>query len=106
MMRMSETKKKKLGLTPLWDNVILAPVTAETQTASGIIIPDSAKEKPSKFEVIAVGPGKINDQGKRDPMEVKVGDIVYCSRYAGDEFKINDVEYRVVHQDSILAIED
>lgn len=103
---MTETKKKKIGLTPLWDNVILKPVTVETQTASGIIIPDSVKEKPSKFEVIAVGPGKFNNQGKREPIEVKVGDIVYCERYAGNEFKIENVEYRVVHQDSILAIED
>lgn len=104
---MSDHKKKKIGLVPLWDNVILAPVIVETKTTGGIIIPETvSKEKPSKFEVIAVGPGKINDQGKREPMEVKVGDVVYCSRYAGDEFKIENVEYRVVHQDSILAKEE
>ncbi len=103
---MAEAKKKKLGLVPLWDNVILQPVAAETKTVSGIIIPDSVKEKPSKFEVVGVGPGKMNDAGKRDPMEVAVGDIVYCSRYAGDEFKIEGIEYRVVHQDSVLAKEE
>lgn len=104
---MAEAKKKKLGLVPLWDNVILQPVAAETTTASGIIIPDSVKEKPSKFEVIAVGPGKVNEHtGKREPMEVSAGDVVYCSRYAGDEFKIDNVEYRVVHQDSVLAKEE
>ena len=97
---------KKLNLKPLWDNVVLKPVVVEKEGPGGIIIPETvSKEKPSKFEVIAIGPGKFNDSGKREPMEVKVGDVVYCSRYAGDEFKVEDVEYRVVHQDSILAIE-
>lgn len=103
---MAEAKKAKMNVRPLWDNVILKPVEAETQTASGIIIPDSAKEKPSMFEVVAVGPGKMDDNGKRIPMELKVSDKVICSRYAGDEFKKDGVEYRVVHQDSILAIEE
>ncbi len=103
---MADQKKKAIGFRPLWDNVILMPVEAETQTASGIIIPDSAKEKPSMFEVVAVGPGKMDDHGKRIAMEIAVGDTVICSRYAGDEFKRDGIEYRVVHQDSILAIKE
>lgn len=96
---------KAMNLTPLWDNVILEPVEVSDQRPSGLYVPDSAKEKPSRFKVIAAGAGKTNEKtGEKIPMEVKVGDIVFCSRYAGDEFKIENVEYRVVHQDSILAI--
>lgn len=96
---------KAINLTPLWDNVILEPVEVSDQRPSGLYVPDSAKEKPSRFKVIAVGAGKTNEKtGEKIPMEVKVGDVVFCSRYAGDEFKIENIEYRVVHQDSILAI--
>lgn len=96
---------KTMNLTPLWDNVILEPVEVSDQRPSGLYVPDSAKEKPSRFKVIAVGGGKTSEKtGEKIPMEVKVGDIVFCSRYAGDEFKIDKIEYRVVHQDSILAI--
>lgn len=97
----------KLKLVPLWDNVVLEPVVEEKKLAGGLVLPPSAEDKkPSKFKVIAVGPGKMNEHtGKRDPMELSIGDIVYCSRYAGDEFKIDTIEYRVVHQDSVLAKE-
>ena len=70
----------------------------------GILIPDSAKEKPQEFRVIALGTGKVDDKGKKIPFDVKVGDIVLTSRYGGTEVKVGDKEYKVVNQDDILAI--
>lgn len=87
-------------LKPLGDNVVLKPVAAEEQTKSGLYIPDSAKEKPNKGEVVAVGPGT-----KDVTMEVKPGDIVYYGKYAGDTFKVDGIELTVVQQKSIIAIE-
>ena len=92
-------------LVPLNDNVIVKPIEAESTTASGIIIPDTAsKEKPRRGEVLAVGPGKIVD-GKRQEIGVKKGDIVIFSQYAPTEIKIDGVEYYVIGSDSLLAIE-
>lgn len=87
-------------LKPLGDNVVLKPVAAEEQTKSGLYIPESAKEKPNKGEVVAVGPGT-----HKIIMEVKPGDIVYYGKYAGDTFKVDGVELTVVQQKSIIAIE-
>ena len=89
---------------PLHDRVLVRRVEAEEKTAGGIIIPDTAKEKPSKGEVVAVGPGKHADDGKLVPMAVKVGDMVLFNKYAGTEVKIDGAEHLVMREDDILAI--
>ena len=92
-----------MRLVPLGDKVVLKQVEAEEMTKSGIVIPGSAKEKPQQAEVIAVGPGGMVD-GKEVTMQVKVGDKVIYSKYAGTEIKLDDVEYIVVRQNDIVAI--
>ena len=92
-----------MKLKPLGDRVVLKTVEAEETTASGIVLPGNAKEKPSMAEVIAVGPGGIVD-GKEVKMEVKVGDKVITSKYSGTEVKLDKEEYVVVRQNDILAI--
>ena len=95
----------EIALRPLADRVVIKPLSAETKTASGIIIPDTAKEKPDQGTVVAVGPGKFNEDGDaRIPMGVKVGDRVMFSKYGYDEVKIGGVEYYVVSESNILAI--
>jgi chaperonin GroES len=74
------------------------------QVRGGIIIPDTAKEKPQEAEVIAVGPGKINDDGKRSPMDVKAGDRILIGKYSGSEIKLDEEEYVIVREDEILAV--
>ena len=93
-----------ISLTPLEDKIIVKQAEAETQTASGLFIPDNAKEKPQQGEVLAVGPGRRNDAGERIPVDVKVGDKVLTSKYSGTEVKVDDEEYTVVRQSDILAI--
>lgn len=94
-----------MNLRPLHDRVIIKRVDdAEQKSAGGIIIPDSAKEKPQKAEVVAVGPGKLNDKGKPTPLDVKAGDQVLIGKYAGNEIKIEDQEYVIVREDEILAV--
>jgi chaperonin GroES len=89
---------------PLHDRVVLKRIE-ETQTAKGgIIIPDTAKEKPMEGEVISVGPGKIMSDGKRSPMEVKEGDRALFGKYAGMEIKIDDQEYVIMREEEILAV--
>ncbi|MDH4358803.1 MAG: co-chaperone GroES [Candidatus Berkelbacteria bacterium] len=92
-----------LKLKPLADRVILKPLEAEEKTKSGIILPDSAREKPQEAEVVAVGPGKVKD-GKRIEMTVKVGDKVIYPKYSGDDIKVDDKEYTIVEEEKILAI--
>lgn len=92
-----------MKLKPLGDRVVLKTVEAEETTASGIVLPGNAKEKPSMAEVIAVGPGGVVD-GKEVKMEVKVGDKVITSKYSGTEVKLDKEEYVVVRQNDILAI--
>ena len=92
----------KTTLIPLEDHILLEAIEEENTTKSGIILPDS-KEKPSKWKVIAVGDGKILDNGNRAPIDVKVGDIVYFTKYAPDEFEVNETKYLIVKQSSILA---
>ncbi len=89
----------KLNITPLADRVLVAPVEAETKTASGLIIPDTAKEKPQKGIVVAVGPGK-----KDEPLTVKEGDAVLYGKYSGTELKIEGTEYLMMRESDILAI--
>ncbi|MDI6860815.1 MAG: co-chaperone GroES [Caldisericia bacterium] len=93
-----------MKLRPIGDKIIVEPEKEEEKTKSGIVLPDTAKEKPQKGKVIAVGPGKILDNGQRSPMEVKEGDIVIYSKYAGTEVKIDDKEYLILSDRDVLAI--
>ncbi len=95
-----------MNIKPLGDRVVVKMVTAEETTKSGIVLPDSAKEKPQVVEVVAVGPGGVID-GNEVKMEVKVGDKVLLSKYAGTEVKLHSEEYTIVRQSDILAkVED
>ncbi|HEX8591233.1 MAG TPA: co-chaperone GroES [Candidatus Paceibacterota bacterium] len=95
---------KKLSLSPLGDRLVIEPVSREEKSASGIIIPDSAKEKPERGTVVAVGLGRIGDDNERVPMTVKVGDTVIFSKYGYDEVKIDGKEYYILSESSVLAI--
>jgi chaperonin GroES len=94
---------KTKELQPLADRLVVKPVQKEEMTKSGIFIPDTAKEKPQEGEVIAIGPGKMTDEGKRIPMDLKVGDRVIYSKYGGSEIKIDDVEMIILRESDILA---
>ncbi|GAV24950.1 molecular chaperone GroES [Carboxydothermus islandicus] len=89
---------------PLHDRVLVKPLPSEEVTKSGIVIPDTAKEKPQQGEVKAVGSGRILENGERVPMEVKVGDRVFYSKYAGTEVKIDGEEYLILRESDILGI--
>src|SRR6266702_1080261 len=93
-----------VNLRPLGDRVVVKPVDREEMTKSGIVIPDTAKEKPQEGIVEAVGTGRILDSGQRVPMELKVGDKVLYSKYAGSEFKPDDIEYLIVSEKDVLAV--
>ena len=95
--------KTKTRISPLEDRVVVRPLEGEEITASGLVIPDTAKEKPQEGEVLAVGPGRLDDNGKRVPMEVKEGDRVLYSKYAGTEIKLDGEELLVVSSRDILA---
>jgi chaperonin GroES len=94
----------KVNIKPLGDRVLLEICEVAEQIKGGIVIPDTAKEKPQEFKVIALGTGKFDDKGKKVPFDVKVGDIVLTSRYGGTEVKVDGKEYKVVNSDDILAI--
>lgn len=91
-------------IKPMNDRVLVLRVEEEQKTAGGIIIPDSAKEKPQEGKVVAAGPGKTGDDGKRTPLEVKVGDRVLFGKYAGTEMKIDSVEHVFMREDDILGV--
>jgi chaperonin GroES len=91
-------------LRPLGDRVVIEPTPREDMTKSGIVLPDTAKEKPQEGKVIAVGPGKFLDDGKRESIDVKTGDKVLYAKYAGTEFKLDGEELLIVSQKDILAI--
>jgi chaperonin GroES len=93
-----------MKLRPLHDRVIIKRLEAETKSAGGIVIPDAAAEKPIKGEVVAVGTGKILDDGKVRPMAVKAGDTVLFGKYSGTEVKLDGTDYLVVKEDDIFAI--
>ena len=101
MATATATSKK---LRPLGDRVVIKPVEREEVTKSGIVLPDTAKEKPQEGIIQAAGPGKILDDGKREQMDVKEGDRVLYSKYAGTEFKVDGEELLIVSQKDILAI--
>ncbi|RMF36161.1 MAG: co-chaperone GroES [Chloroflexi bacterium] len=93
-----------LKLRPLGDRLVVEPIEQEEVTASGIVIPETAKEKPQQGKVLAVGPGKKDEQGKRIPMDVKVGEHVLFAKYAGTKVKLNGTEYLILREDDVLAI--
>ena len=95
-----------MNIRPLHDRVVVKRIEEQEQVRGGIIIPDTAKEKPQEAEVVAVGPGKINEDGKRSPMDVKAGDRVLIGKYSGSEIKIDDEELVIVREDEILAVVD
>jgi chaperonin GroES len=91
-------------LRPLGDRVVIQPTPREEMTKSGIVLPDTVKEKPQEGKVIAAGPGRILDDGKREAMDIKKGDKVLYAKYAGTEFKIDEEELLIVSQKDILAV--
>jgi chaperonin GroES len=93
-----------MQVTPLHDRVLVVRIEEEEKTSGGIIIPDSAKEKPQEGKVIAVGAGKLDEDGERIPLDVKKGDRVLFSKYAGNEIMIDGVEHLIMREDDILAI--
>lgn len=94
----------ELRLRPLGDRVWIQPIEREETTASGIILPETAKEKPQEGQVLAVGPGTRNEAGKRQPLDVKVGNRVLFAKYAGTEIKQNGTKYLIMRESDILAI--
>jgi chaperonin GroES len=100
----SVTTATKVNIKPLEDRIVVQANEAETTTASGIVIPDTAKEKPQEGTVIAVGPGRFDDNGNRVPLDVKVGDTVIYSKYGGTEVKYGGEEYLVLSARDVLAV--
>ncbi|HET6477519.1 MAG TPA: co-chaperone GroES [Dehalococcoidales bacterium] len=90
-------------LQPLADRLVVRPIEAEEKTKAGIYLPDTAREKPQEGEVVAVGPGRLSEDGKRIAMDVKVGDIVVYAKYGGTEIKIDEEEYMILREGDILA---
>ena len=93
-----------MKIRPLQDRVIIKRIEEEEKTKGGIIIPDTAKEKPQEGKVIAVGKGKVNDDGKLTPLDVKVGDKILFGKYSGTEIKMNGEEHLIMREDDILGI--
>jgi len=93
-----------MKLRPLQDRILVQRIAEETTTKGGIIIPDTAKEKPAEGKVVAVGNGKVADDGKRVPLEIKVGDRVLFGKYAGTEVKIEGEEYLIMREDDVLGV--
>lgn len=101
---MAKTSAKPMKIKPLLDNVLIRPLEAEAKTASGIILPDSVKEKPQIGQVMSVGPGGRDDHGNQVPMVVKVGQKVMYKKWGGNEVKVEGEEWMLVEQKDILAI--
>ncbi len=93
-----------MTVRPLQDRVLVKRIEPEEQVQGGIIIPDSAREKPQEAEVFAVGPGKVNDEGSRSPMGVEKGDRILVGKYSGSEIKIDGQDYMILREDEILAV--
>ena len=98
------TTATKVVLKPLEDRIVVEPLEAEQVTASGLVIPDTAKEKPQEGKVLAVGPGRFDDKGVRVPVDVQVGDVVLYSKYGGTEVKYSGHEYLVLSARDVLAV--
>ncbi|PJE57793.1 MAG: co-chaperone GroES [Candidatus Portnoybacteria bacterium CG10_big_fil_rev_8_21_14_0_10_38_18] len=93
-----------MNIKPLDDRVLIEPISQEEKTKSGIVLPDTAEEKPEQGRVVAIGPGKIDNNGKRIPMSVKVGDVVLFTKYGPNEVKIDNKEYLIAKEEDILGI--
>ncbi len=93
-----------MKIRPLNDRILVKRLASEEMTAGGIIIPDSAKEKPAEGEIVAVGPGKLNDHGERVTMDVKAGDTVLFSKYGGTDIKLDGQDYLIMREDDILGV--
>ena len=104
MATATASKGTTTKLKPLGDRVVIQPTPREEMTKSGIVLPDTAKEKPQEGKIIAAGPGRLTDEGKREPMDVKEGDKVLYAKYAGTEFKVDNEDLLIVSQKDILAI--
>ena len=99
-----QQKAQNTTVRPLDDRVLVKPQEAETKTASGIFLPETAKEKPIRGTVVAVGPGKLNDKGERSPVNVKVGDTVIYGKYSGTEVDINGAEHMIMRESELLGV--
>ncbi|MEY4617467.1 MAG: hypothetical protein RJB66_2427 [Pseudomonadota bacterium] len=95
---------KEIGVRPLHDRILVKRTTEDDKTAGGLYIPDSAKEKPQKGEVVAAGKGRVLEDGKVLPLEIKVGDKILFSKYAGTELKLNGEEYLMMREEDVLGI--
>ncbi|MCC7138966.1 MAG: co-chaperone GroES [Planctomycetes bacterium] len=95
-----------MAIKPLDDRLVVRSLEAEEKTAGGILLPDTAKEKPQKAKVLAVGAGRLTDEGKRLPLDVKVGDTVLFGKYSGTEVKWNGEELRILRESEVLAVVD
>ena len=93
-----------MNVRPLHDRVLVRRIENEEQMRGGIIIPDTAKEKPQEAEVVAIGPGKVNDDGTRAPLDVKAGDRILVGKYSGSEIKVDDEDFVILREDEILAV--
>ena len=101
---MATATAKKIKMRPLDDRVVLQPCNPEEVTAGGIVLPDSAQEKPQRGHIVATGPGKLLDSGERGTLDVKIGDEVYYGKYAGTDVEINGQEYVILRESDILAV--
>ncbi len=101
---MATATAKKIKIRPLDDRVVVEPFEAEEKTAGGIVLPDTAREKPQQGKVIAAGPGKLLKSGQRGEMSVKVGDVVFYGKYSGTEIELDGDEYVILRESDILAV--
>ena len=104
MTKTTSSAKTKINIKPLFGNVLIRPLDAETKTASGIILPDTAKEKPQMGVVMAVGDGEVTPKGDKKPMVVKIGQKVMYKKWGGNEIKVENEEWTIVEQKDILAV--
>lgn len=95
-----------LKLNPLNDRIVVTPLSAEEKTSGGVILPDTAREKPNKGKVVAVGPGRLGDDGKRLGCAVKAGDVVFYGKYSGTEVKVEGTEFKILREDDVLGVEE
>src|SRR5579872_3914480 len=102
-MAKKEAATASLTLKPLDDRVVVEPTEAEEKTAGGILLPDTAKQKPQQGKIVAVGPGKLSDEGNRVAMAVKVGDIVLYGKYSGSDVEVNGKELKILRESDLLA---
>ena len=100
------SKKGHLNIRPLDDRVVVKPFSAEEKTRGGIVLPDSAREKPQQGEVVAAGPGKLLDSGERGQMSLKVGDAIFYGKYSGSEIELDGEKYTILRESDVLAVQN